>query len=81
MATARHLAAVAQPPTDSAEPASPTSEALASFLRHLANRRGRSGRISSRPRRALTDGWTKIDAQRGTWTPSAEELAARMATH
>ncbi|MGI8310982.1 hypothetical protein [Saccharopolyspora hattusasensis] len=23
----------------------------------------------------------EIDAQRGTWTPSAEELAARMATH
>jgi integrase/recombinase XerC len=23
----------------------------------------------------------EIDAQRSTWTPSAEELAARMATH
>jgi hypothetical protein len=51
MATERHLAAVAQPPTDSAQPAPPsgvpTSEALASFLRRLANRRGRSGRITS----------------------------------
>lgn len=51
MATERHLVAVVQPPTDSAQPASrsgvPTSEALASFLRHLANRRGRSGRITS----------------------------------
>jgi hypothetical protein len=51
MATERHLAAVAHPPTASAEPASPsgvpTFEALASFLRHVASRRGRSGRITS----------------------------------
>ena len=44
MATERHLVAVVRPPTDSAQPASrsgvPTSEALASFLRHLANRLG-----------------------------------------
>lgn len=51
MATERHLAAVPQPPAATAESASPggvsTAEALASFLRHLANRRGRSGRVTS----------------------------------
>ena len=51
MATERHLAAVpettargavSQPPSGMA-----TAEALASYLRHLAGRRGRSGRITS----------------------------------
>lgn len=41
MATDRHLSAVTEPGSV------PTAEALASFLRHLANRRGRSGRITS----------------------------------
>jgi hypothetical protein len=44
VATKRHLAVVAQPALQSGMP---TAEALASFLRHLANRRGRSGRITS----------------------------------
>lgn len=51
MATDRHLSAVSDPDSSStASPPSngmPTAEALASFLRHLANRRGRSGRITS----------------------------------
>jgi integrase/recombinase XerC len=51
MAAKRHLSAVPKPATGSAEPQSPvgvpTAEALASFLRHLASRRGRSGRITS----------------------------------
>ena len=51
MAAKRHLCAVPKPATGSAEPQSPagvpTAEALASFLRHLASRRGRSGRITS----------------------------------
>ncbi|MEY8040043.1 hypothetical protein AB8O55_11610 [Saccharopolyspora cebuensis] len=42
---------VPRPPTGRVEPASPsgvpTSEALALFLRHLTERRGRSGRITS----------------------------------
>ncbi len=41
VATDRYLTAVAEPG------GVPTAEALASFLRHLANRRGRSGRITS----------------------------------
>ncbi|WP_300007374.1 site-specific integrase [Pseudonocardia sp.] len=41
MATDRHLSAVTEPGSV------PTAEALASFLRHLSNRRGRSGRITS----------------------------------
>jgi integrase/recombinase XerC len=41
VATDRHLTAVSEPG------GVPTAEALASFLRHLANRRGRSGRITS----------------------------------
>jgi integrase/recombinase XerC len=47
MATDRHLTAV--PDRDNAETPGgvPTAEALASFLRHLAGRRGRSGRITS----------------------------------
>lgn len=51
MATARHLAAIPEPAPDDITPTVPsgvsTAEALASFLRHLANRRGRSGRITS----------------------------------
>jgi integrase/recombinase XerC len=51
MAAQRHLSAVPKPATGSAEPRSPagvpTAEALASFLRHLASRRGRFGRITS----------------------------------
>ncbi|MFE5565925.1 tyrosine-type recombinase/integrase [Amycolatopsis japonica] len=50
MGTERHLAVAKDPGTDGAgETASgvPTAEALASFLRHLAGRRGRSGRITS----------------------------------
>lgn len=51
MATDRHLTAVPQPAANNAAPTppsgAPTAEALASFLRHLANRRGRSGRITS----------------------------------
>lgn len=47
MATDRHLTAVSD--RDNAETPGevPTAEALASFLRHLAGRRGRSGRITS----------------------------------
>lgn len=52
MATDRHLIVVPEPDADGASPTAPsggvsTAEALASFLRHLANRRGRSGRITS----------------------------------
>jgi integrase/recombinase XerC len=51
MPTNRHLTAVPQPATDTTDPTTPngvpTPEALASFLRHLTNRRGRSGRITS----------------------------------
>jgi integrase/recombinase XerC len=47
VATDQHLTAV--PDRDNAETPGgvPTAEALASFLRHLAGRRGRSGRITS----------------------------------
>ncbi|WP_158688184.1 MULTISPECIES: site-specific integrase [Actinomycetes] len=43
MAAGTLLTAVADPSADGV----PTADALASFLRHLANRRGRSGRITS----------------------------------
>ncbi|MEU4330235.1 hypothetical protein [Nonomuraea dietziae] len=84
MATDRHLTAV--PDRDNAETPGgvATAEALALFLRHLAGRRGRSGRITDRRTlqrylKPSKEGTHQRPA--GDLAPNADELAARMTSN